>query len=126
VINLTRDLALQWARKGVRVNALCPGWFQSEMTAGNGTDEGALRFIGPNSPTSGWASKHELDRGARSSPDRGSTFMTGHSLLIVDCGWTALLPRRRTAWNRWRALVCAADRPPQPARLGSPSEMRDE
>jgi len=40
---------LQWARTGVRVNALfCPGWFQSEMTAGMETDEGALRFIGQN------------------------------------------------------------------------------
>jgi iron-sulfur-dependent L-serine dehydratase single chain form len=45
VINLTRELALQWARKGIRVNALCPGWFQSEMTAGMETDEGSLRFL---------------------------------------------------------------------------------
>ncbi|MEY2966604.1 MAG: hypothetical protein RLY50_654, partial [Actinomycetota bacterium] len=33
VINMTREMAVQWARKGVRVNALCPGWFLSEMTA---------------------------------------------------------------------------------------------
>jgi len=34
VINLTRALALSWADRGVRVNAIAPGWFPSEMTAG--------------------------------------------------------------------------------------------
>jgi NAD(P)-dependent dehydrogenase (short-subunit alcohol dehydrogenase family) len=33
VIQLTKSMALEWAGKGVRVNALCPGYFLTEMTA---------------------------------------------------------------------------------------------
>jgi NAD(P)-dependent dehydrogenase (short-subunit alcohol dehydrogenase family) len=31
-IGLTRDLAAQWARRGVTVNAIAPGWFDTELT----------------------------------------------------------------------------------------------
>ena len=61
VVNLTRELALQLARRNVRVNALCPGWFQSEMTAGMETDEGAIAFIQANGPMPRMGDAHELD-----------------------------------------------------------------
>ena len=32
VVNLTRELATQWARRGLRVNSVAPAWFASEMT----------------------------------------------------------------------------------------------
>lgn len=88
VVNLTRELALQWARKGVRVNALCPGWFPSEMTEGMDSDEGSQRFITQTSPIPRMGYDHELDGALLLLASPASTFMTGQS-LIVDGGWTA-------------------------------------
>jgi NAD(P)-dependent dehydrogenase (short-subunit alcohol dehydrogenase family) len=88
VVNLTRELALQFARKDVRVNALCPGWFQSELTAGMESDPSAIAFIQANGPMPRMGDEHELDGALLLLSTRAGTFMTGQS-LIVDGGWTA-------------------------------------
>jgi NAD(P)-dependent dehydrogenase (short-subunit alcohol dehydrogenase family) len=88
VVNLTRELALQWARKGVRVNALCPGWFPSEMTAGMDTDEGSQQFIKANSPIPRMGELWELDGPLLLLASDASPFLTGQT-LVVDGGWTA-------------------------------------
>jgi NAD(P)-dependent dehydrogenase (short-subunit alcohol dehydrogenase family) len=88
VVNLTRELALQFARKNVRVNALCPGWFLSELTAGMETDPGAIAFIEANGPMPRMGDEHELDGAILMLSTEAGTFMTGQS-LIVDGGWTA-------------------------------------
>lgn len=88
VINLTRELALQWARKGVTVNALCPGWFPSELTEGMDTDPGSIRLIEQNSPIPRMGLPHELDGALLLLAGPAGTFITGQS-LIVDGGWTA-------------------------------------
>lgn len=88
VVNLTRELALQWARKGVRVNALCPGWFPSEMTAGMETDPGSQKHIQTNSPIPRMGLEHELDGALLFMASDASTFMTG-ATVVVDGGWTA-------------------------------------
>ena len=43
LVGLTRELGAQWARSGVRVNALAPGWFQTEMTDGSMFDDAGSR-----------------------------------------------------------------------------------
>jgi len=88
VVNLTRELALQWSRKGITVNALCPGWFPSEMTAEMETDPGSQRFIASNSPIPRMGRAHELDGALLLLASPAGTFITGQS-LIVDGGWTA-------------------------------------
>ncbi len=88
VVNLTRELALQWARAGIRVNALCPGWFPSEMTEGMESDEGSQRFIRANSPIPRMGEPHELDGALLLLASPAGSFLTGQS-VIVDGGWTA-------------------------------------
>ena len=88
VVNLTRELAAQWARKGVRVNALCPGWFPSEMTSGMETAEGGLGWVQQNSPMPRLGEEHELDGALLLLASDAGSFMTGTS-VIVDGGWLA-------------------------------------
>lgn len=88
VVNLTRELALQFARKNVRVNALCPGWFPSEMTSGMESDPGAQAFIANNGPMPRMGAAHELDGALLLLSGPAGTFLTGQS-IIVDGGWTA-------------------------------------
>lgn len=88
VVNLTRELAVQWARKGITVNALCPGWFPSEMTEGMDTDEGSRRFVQTNTPIPRMGETHELDGALMLLAGPAGAFITGQS-IIVDGGWTA-------------------------------------
>ena len=88
VVNLTRELALQWARKGVRVNALCPGWFPSEMTAGMETDPASVAYVNSNSPMPRMGAVQELDGPLLLLASDAGSFMTGQ-MLVVDGGWTA-------------------------------------
>jgi NAD(P)-dependent dehydrogenase (short-subunit alcohol dehydrogenase family) len=88
VVNMTRELALQVARKGVRVNALCPGYFPSEMTEPMVGDEGSERYLRTYSAIPRMGEEHELDGALLLLASPASTYITGHSLL-VDGGFTA-------------------------------------
>jgi len=88
VINLTRELAVQWARRGITVNALCPGWFPSEMTDGMDTDESSRRWVQSNTPIPRMGETQELDGALLLLASSAGTFITGQS-IIVDGGWTA-------------------------------------
>jgi NAD(P)-dependent dehydrogenase (short-subunit alcohol dehydrogenase family) len=88
VVNLTRELAAQWGRKGVRVNTLSPGWFKSEMTGDMDTDESSQRFVKANAMIPRMGREDELDGALLLLASRAGSYMTGHSLL-VDGGWTA-------------------------------------
>lgn len=88
VVNLTRELAVQWARKGVRVNAVAPGWFPSDMTTPMFEDEASITYLERNDPMGRGGHPHELDGALLFLASEASSYVTGH-VLTVDGGWTA-------------------------------------
>jgi NAD(P)-dependent dehydrogenase (short-subunit alcohol dehydrogenase family) len=85
VLGLTRDLAQQWSgRRGIRVNAIAPGYFASEMTAGVPEDL-LLPFIKQHSPLGRLGQQHELDAAVVFLASPASSYITG-ATLVVDGG----------------------------------------
>ncbi len=90
LVGLTRTLAAEWGGRGVRVNAVCPGWVKTEMDvadqAGGGyTDADITGRV----PMGRFASPDDIARAvAFLADDEASGFINGHA-LAVDGGWTA-------------------------------------
>jgi NAD(P)-dependent dehydrogenase (short-subunit alcohol dehydrogenase family) len=89
VAMLSRHLAVEWAARGVRVNALAPGYFRSEMTAGL-FDDDALRseIVEGPSPMGRGGRPDELDGALLLLAGDAGSFITGQ-VLVVDGGWSA-------------------------------------
>lgn len=87
LVNLTRELAAQWARRGVRVNAISPGWFPTEMTGDMFGDERSEKWMRTRTPMGRSGDLHELVGPLLFLASDASTFVTGH-ILTVDGGWT--------------------------------------
>lgn len=88
LVNLTREMGLQWARKGVRVNAVCPGWFETEMIEDLTSTDNGSSFITNNTPMMRVGNVDEIDGAVLLLASDAGSFMTG-SIVMVDGGWTA-------------------------------------
>jgi NAD(P)-dependent dehydrogenase (short-subunit alcohol dehydrogenase family) len=88
IVNMTRDLASEWASRGVRVNALAPGWFRSEMSEPMFNESG-LREIARTVPMQRAGAEHELDGALIFLASSASSYVTG-TTLVVDGGLTVI------------------------------------
>jgi len=88
LVNLTREMGLQWARKGVRVNAICPGWFATEMIEDLTATDAGTAFIESNTPMMRVGEVDEIDGALLLLASDAGSFMTG-AVVMVDGGWTA-------------------------------------
>lgn len=88
VINLTRALAAEWATRGVTVNTLSPGFFQSETNdAAKFAQQTFQDFIKTSCPMKRIGTERELDSAIVFLTCDESSFVTG-SNVVVDGGWT--------------------------------------
>jgi NAD(P)-dependent dehydrogenase (short-subunit alcohol dehydrogenase family) len=90
LIGLTRTLAAEWGGRGVRVNAVCPGWVKTEMDA---ADQAGGSYsdadITGRVPMARFATPDDIARAIAFLADPAeSGFVNGHT-LAVDGGWTA-------------------------------------
>jgi NAD(P)-dependent dehydrogenase (short-subunit alcohol dehydrogenase family) len=88
LLGLTRALSLEWAQRGVRVNALAPGYVETSMTEPGLVDDGYSRWVRRNTPMGRWAQPEEMTGPVVFLASPASGFMTGQ-VLVVDGGWTA-------------------------------------
>ena len=90
LVGLTRTLAAEWGGRGVRVNAVCPGWVKTEMDAadqasGTYTDADITQRV----PMGRFARPDDVARAiAFLADDAESGFVNGHT-LTVDGGWSS-------------------------------------
>lgn len=88
LINLTRELAAQWGERGVRVNALAPGYFPTELT-GFLADPVFERSIGEQTLLARTPTLEEIDGPLLFLATAASSYVTGQ-VLVVDGGFTAV------------------------------------
>ncbi len=90
LIGLTRTLAAEWGGRGVRVNAVCPGWVKTEMDAADQAGGGySDADITNRVPMARFASPDDIAKAiAFLADERLSGFINGHA-LSVDGGWAS-------------------------------------
>ena len=88
LINLTRELALEWARHGIRVNAIAPGYISTELTDEMIAGESGRKWIERNTPMRRPGEVTELDGAMLLLASDAGSYITGETIAI-DGGWLA-------------------------------------
>jgi 2-deoxy-D-gluconate 3-dehydrogenase len=88
VAGLTKALANEWARHGVQVNAIAPGYMRTDNTKALREDEQRSADITARIPAGRWGEPADLAGAVIFLASRASDYVNGH-VLVVDGGWMA-------------------------------------
>ena len=86
VAQLTKALANEWAKHGINVNAIAPGYMRTDNTAALQADETRNRQILERIPAERWGEPQDLAGPAVFLSSAASDYLHGH-VLVVDGGW---------------------------------------
>jgi NAD(P)-dependent dehydrogenase (short-subunit alcohol dehydrogenase family) len=86
MLGLTRTMALELARDAITVNAICPGWFETEMTAGLQQNPEVNDQIMAKVPMGRWGRPEEIGGLAVYLCGENAGFITGTD-IVIDGGW---------------------------------------
>ena len=89
VVNLSRALASEWARYGIQVNSLCPGYVITDINREKLSDEKTQAALLAKTPAGRLGQVGDMTGAALFLASPASDYMTGQS-LTVDGGWTAI------------------------------------
>ncbi|MCD7792157.1 MAG: SDR family oxidoreductase [Oscillospiraceae bacterium] len=89
VVNLTRALAAEWGDKGITVNAICPGYFETPLTVETLQSEFFQNYARTMIPMARYGKEGELDVGAIFLASPASTYVNG-VILPIDGGYTCM------------------------------------
>jgi NAD(P)-dependent dehydrogenase (short-subunit alcohol dehydrogenase family) len=88
VRQLTKVMAVEWAKEGITVNAIGPTYFETDLVAQIRNDPERFNFINERTPMGRWGYPHELEGIVIFLAAQASDFITGQT-FYVDGGWTA-------------------------------------
>ena len=88
VLGLTRALATDWAKYSIRVNALCPGYTQTEMTASSFRDQRTRSARASRTMMNRWGTPSEMVGSIIFLASDAASYITGQA-LFVDGGWNS-------------------------------------
>ena len=85
---LTKGMCVDWARHGIQVNGLAPGYFKTELTSALVDDAAFTAWLAGRTPAGRWGEVEELIGAAIFLASDASSFVNGH-ILYVDGGMTS-------------------------------------
>lgn len=88
IVQFTKSIALAWARDNIRINAIAPGWVDTQMTATLQSDNGYNQKVLQRTPMGRWGRPEEIANGIEFLLSDKASFITG-TVLAIDGGYMA-------------------------------------